>query len=59
MTAERISVIICMKRTGKVSPMSFLTYWSAIVREGKPGSPTLEEARRDYRDALSRVTIVV
>ena len=38
--------------------MSFLTYWSGLIREGRPGSPTLDEARRDYRDMLDRVTLV-
>ena len=38
--------------------MSFLTYWSALIREGRPGSPTLDEARRDYQDVLGRVIVV-
>jgi hypothetical protein len=38
--------------------MSIQTYFSGIVRQGRPGSPTLDEARRDFQDMLARATIV-
>jgi hypothetical protein len=38
--------------------MTFQSYWSGIIRKGRPGSPSLDEARRDFRDALGRVIIV-
>ncbi len=32
--------------------MSLITYYTGILARGKPGSPTVEEARRDFLAVL-------
>jgi len=32
--------------------MSLITYYSGILARDKPGSPTVEEARRDFQALL-------
>jgi hypothetical protein len=36
--------------------MSLKTYYSGILARGKPGFPTLEEARQDFRAVLAGLT---
>lgn len=36
--------------------MSFSTYYRGILARGKPGAPSVEEARRDYLTLLARLT---
>ena len=36
--------------------MSFSTYYTGILARGRPGAPTVEEARRDYLALLPRLT---
>lgn len=38
--------------------MSLKTYYSAIVAQRKVGPPTVEEARRDFRDILARLVLI-
>jgi hypothetical protein len=38
--------------------MSLITYYSHIVAERKAGSPTVDEARRDFREILARLVLV-
>jgi len=35
--------------------VSLTTYYSRILAQRKAGSPTMQEARRDYGDALGRL----
>jgi hypothetical protein len=36
--------------------MSFSSYYSGVLARVRPGSPTADEARRDYQSLLTRVT---
>jgi hypothetical protein len=38
--------------------MSLKTYYSAILAQRKSGVPTVEEARRDFREILARLVLV-
>ena len=40
----------------KADIMSLKTYYSRILARGKPGFPTLEEARRDFKAMLAGLT---